>query len=219
MVDCSFLPDPQEWCDIPNGQTGEYYILLITNYSQQACNITFSQTAGSGSTDCSILPPLVTSDSPLCVGDTLHLMAETIANATYSWTGPGGFTSTIQNPFIPDITLAHAGDYSCMITVYGQTSPPAITTVMINDLPDAGLLSSDTTVCPGAEVFMLVQLIGGGPFEVIYFDGATYITVPGLNGPVDTIFVNPLRTGNLYADPGFRYSLYQIVVGDHLSGL
>lgn len=191
MVDCCYCPDPQEWCDIPNGQTGEYYILLITNYSQQACNITFSQTAGTGSTDCSILPPLVSSDSPLCAGDTLHLHAETIANAIYSWTGPNGFTSTQQNPVIPNVTPAHSGDYACVITIYSQTSPPAITTVVVNDLPDAFLVSSDTTVCPGATAFMLVNLIGAGPFEVIYYNGAAYITASGLAGPVDTIFVNP----------------------------
>jgi hypothetical protein len=191
MVDCCYCPDPLEWCDIPNGQTGEYYILLITNYSQQACNITFSQTAGTGSTDCSILPPLVSSDSPLCVGETLHLHAETIANATYAWTGPGGFTSTLQDPVIPNVTLAHAGDYACVITVFSQISPPAVTTVVINDLPDASLVSIDTIVCPGAAAFMLVQLTGAGPFEVIYYDGSNYYNASDLIGPVDTIFVNP----------------------------
>jgi hypothetical protein len=38
-------------------QTGEYYILVITNYSNQTCNINFSAVAGAGSTDCGILPP------------------------------------------------------------------------------------------------------------------------------------------------------------------
>jgi hypothetical protein len=191
MVDCCYCSSWEEWCDIPNGQTGEYYILLITNYSQQACNILFSQTAGTGSTDCSILPPLVNSDSPLCAGDTLHLYAETISNATYSWSGPVGFSSTEQNPVITNITPVNAGDYSCIITVYSQTSPPAITTVIIYDLPDAFLLSNNTTVCPGAPAFMLVQLTGAGPFVVIYNDGSNYFTAPGLIGPIDTIFVTP----------------------------
>ncbi len=191
LVDCSYSTSWQEYCDIPDGQTGEYYILLITNYSQQPCNITFSQTAGTGSTDCSILPPLVTSDSPLCAGETLHLNAETIANATYSWTGPGGFSSTLQNPVIPDVTLAHAGDYSCIITVFTQTSPPAVVTVVINELPDASLLENDTTVCPGTPAYMPVSLDGDGPFQVTYYNGSAYFDVPGLNGPVDTIVVNP----------------------------
>jgi hypothetical protein len=191
MVDCCYCPDPQEWCDIPNGQTGEYYILLITNYSQQACNITFSQTAGTGSTDCTILPPPVSNDSPLCVGDTLHLYADTVINATYAWTGPNGFTSTLQNPSIPNVTLANEGDYSCIIMLYGQNSTPAITTVFINDLPDAALIRVDTTTCPAETVWMLVQLTGEGPFEVLYTDGGNNYIASNLNGPTDTIFVYP----------------------------
>jgi PKD repeat protein len=54
VVDCSYSPSPTEYCGIPTGQTGEYYILMITNYSQQPANITFSQSGGSGSLDCSI---------------------------------------------------------------------------------------------------------------------------------------------------------------------
>jgi hypothetical protein len=52
-IDCSYSPNPTEYCDIPEGETGQYYILLITNYSQQPAEITFSQTAGTGSLDCS----------------------------------------------------------------------------------------------------------------------------------------------------------------------
>jgi hypothetical protein len=190
-VDCCYCASWEEWCDIPSGQTGEYYILLITNFSRQQCNIIFSQTAGNGTTDCSILPPLVSSDSPLCIGDTLHLSAQDIDNATYSWTGPAGFTSTLQNPVIPNVTLAHSGDYSCIITVYSQTSPPAITTVVVNPLPDAALVNTSMTTCPGDDAYIPLQLIGSGPFEVIYSVGGTYFTVPGLTGPVDTIVVSP----------------------------
>jgi hypothetical protein len=191
MVDCSYSANPTETVDIPNGQTGEYYILLITNYSQQTCNITFSQTGGNGSTDCSILPPMVSSDSPLCVGDTLHLTAEEITNATYTWTGPAGFTSNLRTPVIPNVTLAQAGDYSCVITVNSQTSPAAVTTVIINPLPDAAIITTSVTTCPGDDACIPLQLTGAGPFEVIYYDGWTFYTVPGLTGPVDSIYVNP----------------------------
>ncbi|MBP6870898.1 MAG: T9SS type A sorting domain-containing protein [Bacteroidales bacterium] len=191
MVDCSYSTSWQEYCDIPNGQTGQYYILLITNYSQDPCNIIFSQTAGSGTTDCSILPPLVWNDSPLCVGETLHLSAETISNATYSWTGPAGFSSTQQNPEIPNVTLAMAGDYSCIITVFSQSSPPAITSVVINDLPDAFLLNTSQTTCPGDTVMIALQLTGAAPFTLTCFNGTIYTTYEDLYGPVDTIYLAP----------------------------
>ena len=58
VVSCSYSTSWTEHCMIPaTAQTGEYYILVITNYSNQPCNINFSMVAGSGSTDCGILPP------------------------------------------------------------------------------------------------------------------------------------------------------------------
>lgn len=41
----------------PAAVAGEIYMILITNYSNESGNISFSQTSGSGSTDCSIVAP------------------------------------------------------------------------------------------------------------------------------------------------------------------
>ena len=58
VVSCSYSTSWTEHCLIPaTAQTGEYYILVITNYSNQTCNINFSMVEGNGSTDCGILPP------------------------------------------------------------------------------------------------------------------------------------------------------------------
>jgi len=43
-ADCSYNSSWQEWCYIPNAQQGEYYIIMITNYSNQQCNVIFHQT-------------------------------------------------------------------------------------------------------------------------------------------------------------------------------
>lgn len=69
-IQCSYSADPTETIGIgmpggygggsstpPAAQTGEYYILLLTNYSQQAGYISLEQTGGTGSTDCSIVTP------------------------------------------------------------------------------------------------------------------------------------------------------------------
>jgi gliding motility-associated-like protein len=57
IVDCSFDPAAQETVTIPNAQVGQYYVLLITNYSNLPTNIFASQSGGSGATDCSIIVP------------------------------------------------------------------------------------------------------------------------------------------------------------------
>ena len=54
------------------------------------------------------------SNSPLCIGENLELTAS--GGTNYSWTGPNGFTSTEQNPIIPNATIANNGQYSCAIT-------------------------------------------------------------------------------------------------------
>lgn len=58
IVDCSFELDPAEEVNIPNAVSGQYYMVLITNYSGVATDI-FATTLGSstGTTDCSIVPP------------------------------------------------------------------------------------------------------------------------------------------------------------------
>ncbi len=193
VVSCSYSTAPQETCYIPNAQTGQYYILLITNYSQQPCNITFSQTGGNGTTDCTILPPPVSNNGPLCVGQTLNLQAADITGASYWWSGPNGFLSTLQNPSIPNVTLANGGDYACTITVNGQSSDPAVTTVVIHALPQATLTSNDTIVCIGSPAYLIFHFTGFGPYSIAYTDNNGPHTAYGLNAPVDTIFVNPTQ--------------------------
>ena len=149
VVSCSYSAAATENCIIPaTAQTGEYYILVITNYSNQTCNITFSKTGGTGTTDCGIMPPLVDNDGPYCVGETIHLTANSNgqSGATFNWTGPGGFSSTQQNPIRTNCTMAMAGTYTCTISLNGQTNN-ATTEVVIYPQPTANF--NYTSVCKG----------------------------------------------------------------------
>ena len=148
VVSCSYAAAHTEHCLIPaTAQTGEYYILVITNYSNQTTNISFSKVAGTGTTDCGILPPLVSGGGPYCVGETIYLTAQGQAGATYSWTGPGGFTSTQQNPTRPNCTLNMAGPYTCTISVGSQSNSATTEAVVIYPQPTANF--NYTSVCRG----------------------------------------------------------------------
>jgi uncharacterized repeat protein (TIGR03803 family) len=94
-------------------------------------------------------PPVAGNDGPKCVGQTLHLTASTVAGATYAWTGPNGFVSSLQNPSIASVTLAAAGTYNVTVTVSGCTSAPAMTTVVINPLPSA-TITAPASVAAGS---------------------------------------------------------------------
>ena len=74
--------------------------------------------------------PTASSNTP-CDGGTLLLFAATVPNATYSWTGPNGFTSSQQNPTLPGVSAAATGDYTVTMTVGGCLSSPASTTVSL----------------------------------------------------------------------------------------
>ena len=147
IVDCSYSTAATETCHIPNAQSGQYYVLLITNFSNSTCNIAFQATGSStATTDCTLLPPLVENGGPYCVGETIQLTANTTVNANYSWTGPNGYTSNEQNPTIANCTMAMAGLYKCTIT-YGSQSNFANTQVVIYPNPVANFTA--TTVCQG----------------------------------------------------------------------
>ena len=146
LHDCSFDARHFEYAHVVNGQVGQYYILLITNYSNTGGNITFQKFAGDGETDCGIMPGIVNNDGPYCEGETIHLTVNEQPNATYSWIGPNGFSSTLQNPIIPNCTMAMAGTYTCTTTV-GAQNTTASTEVIIYQQATPSFTA--TTVCQG----------------------------------------------------------------------
>lgn len=91
--------------------------------------------------------PTATSNSPICSGGTINL--STTATGTYSWTGPNGFTSTAQNPTIPNATTAHAGTYTLSIPSGTCASSPATVTVVVNTSPAVTVTHSDV-LCNGS---------------------------------------------------------------------
>lgn len=148
VVSCSYSASPTEHCLIPtSAQTGDYFILVITNFSNQACNISFEKQSGTGTTNCGILPPLVSNGGPYCTGETIRLSANGQAGSTYRWTGPGNWTSNLQNPTRTNATVAMSGTYTCTITIGTQTNS-ASTEVVVNQKPTANF--TYTSVCKGS---------------------------------------------------------------------
>lgn len=134
-VDCGSSANATENCNIPsNAQVGQYYILVITKYNQNVpTDISFQKVAGSGpgETDCSILDPFLTANTP-CVGDQLVLEAEDLGpTASYTWTSPDnqehhGYAWTRTNA-----TIAMAGTYSCHVVSGTQSATETIDVVVL----------------------------------------------------------------------------------------
>lgn len=206
VVSCSYSPSYDEHCQIPSSSTtGDYYILIITNYSRARCIITFEKEPGSGpgTTDCSIMPPVM-EYSDACYGNTLHLSAHEVSNASYSWTGPNGFTSSLREPHIDNVTFANSGTYSCTVTVPGQgTSDPM--TLDIEILPE---LHADFTVAgavPGASA----QFTGTETtYPTGYTNKITSRTWDFGDGSTAATGTNPTH---VYTNPGTYEVTYTIV--------
>jgi hypothetical protein len=109
--------------------------------------------------------PTPGSNSPLCSGGNLFLTASSITDATYHWTGPSGFTSDVQNPFITNAATGNSGSYSVKSTLGGCTSLPASVNVVINPLPATPIVSNNGPKCVGDNVSLSASLITGATYS------------------------------------------------------
>ena len=138
---------------------GTYFVTATIN----GC----TSTAASINAVVNMLPPapIVSTNSPLCTGSSINLMAGTMAGATYSWTGPNGFTSSLQNPTITNAGINASGSYTVTATVNGCTGPAGTASVTVNPIPPAPSVSSNGPLCAGATLNLTASTIAGASYS------------------------------------------------------
>jgi gliding motility-associated-like protein len=109
--------------------------------------------------------PSLSNNSPVCTGNTILLNASTIAGAIYNWTGPNGFTSSLQNPSISNATILNAGTYNASVTVNGCLSSNASTIVNINQTPAAPTATNNGALCEGSNLNLSASVIAGASYN------------------------------------------------------
>lgn len=113
------------------------------------------------------------SNTPVCVGNNLYLYSS-ISGATYSWTGPGTFTSSDKDPVIYNAQLSDAGDYTVVVTGIpgGCPTTSATTNVVINESPvaPAGVASSSVSLCSNDNGNITLTASGGSGNMLEWFD-------------------------------------------------
>ena len=89
-----------------------------------------------------------------CIGQPINLFANLKggkAPFTFSWTGPDGFTSNLENPSIPNATLAKSGVYNLTITDgYGCAPVTASASPIAVIPPPSCSITGPATVCPSS---------------------------------------------------------------------
>jgi Zn-dependent metalloprotease/subtilisin-like proprotein convertase family protein len=84
-----------------------------------------------------------------CLGAPLQLSAN--GGTSFSWTGPNGFSSTLQNPVISNSSNSNNGTYTCVITDANGCSGAASTKVNLNNAPSI-IVSGGGLICNGSSV-------------------------------------------------------------------
>lgn len=122
-------------------------------------------------------PATATSTSPVCLNSSIQLSTNAVANAKYLWTGPNGFTSTLQNPIIDSAAKSASGVYSVYLIINGCTSPPTTTTVQVDD-PPVATAGADIVTCLVTPSVVLNGTISGGTTTGIWTTAGTGTFLP-----------------------------------------
>ena len=142
----------------PNGFTSTVQNPVITSVTDAAAGIytlTVTNSAGCSAfttvnvTINTVNLPTAVANTP-CVGGELNLVGGPSGMVSYSWTGPNGFTSSLQNPIITGVTAAAAGTYTLTVTNSGGGSSSATVDVIINPLPAPAIVGPNP-VCQSAD--------------------------------------------------------------------
>ncbi|RZJ31679.1 MAG: hypothetical protein EOO48_01360, partial [Flavobacterium sp.] len=167
QVGCSYSTAAIENFTIPNAQAGQYYMLLITNFSNQPGSIVLTQTNGSapghGATDCNIVCPLsITGVVPPCPTTLLTAVYLNASAPTFQWYNSSG---PILGETGPSYSASVPGDYTVVanspgcyanasVTVTVPAPTPAPVTQQPVDLSKCGPLPVSFNLNSNNEAFM-----------------------------------------------------------------
>lgn len=127
-----------------------------------------------------------TTTNPICEGEAVHFfVAEGVA---WLWNGPNDFSSTEQNPMIPQAFSDNNGSYT--VTVTDGNGCTGIGATLVNIFaPPTVTVSSNDPVCEGADL------------ELTATGGDTYAWV-GPNGPISSTDADLVIVDATLADAG-----------------
>lgn len=101
----------------------------------------------------------------ICEGDALSFTAQTVPGANYSWTGPNGFVSNLQNPTITSTTAGASGAYTLKVQIPGCTSKETSQNVVVKPTPATPQLTNTVSVCEGEDISLSPDNVGNGLYN------------------------------------------------------
>ncbi|XZF16209.1 gliding motility-associated C-terminal domain-containing protein [Chitinophagaceae bacterium MMS25-I14] len=109
-------------------------------------------------------PPVASSNSPICINDSLKLDAG-VSASNYVWTGPAGFQSSIRNPVLAHPQLPNTGTYQVRTKNGGCISAPSTISVTIIAGPAAPVITGNNPVCEGQTAHINASSSGAAAYH------------------------------------------------------
>ena len=169
VEDCSYSPTWNETCQINGASNGDYYVLLITNYSNQACNINFNQTGGNATTNCCILGGNAGDDNTISVCDSdasFNMQNQLLGNPDNGGTWFDASWTSIGNNFDPSANPS--GTYAYIVTGTSTACPDdtAYLSVNVNPIPIVNLPPLTNLCDNDATITLNTATPNGGSYQV-----------------------------------------------------
>ncbi len=106
------------------------------------------------------LPVAGATGTIVCVGNNAGLTAS--GGTSYSWVGPNGFSSVLQNPVIVSSNTTHIGQYTVTVTNANTCTNTAVANIMVNLSPTVAI-SGIGAACLNSLLSYTAQ--GGGTYQ------------------------------------------------------
>ena len=154
--------------EVQNSASNEFLSTAVGNLTVDAvsesgtCNTTSNSIEFVASVGTVPGDPSAGNAGPVCIGGTIQLTSTAVVGATYSWTGPNGFTSDAQNPQITNAQLEHAGEYSVTISTGLCVSSESSTFAEVFSFPNFFIESEKGNgFCEGTTNNLSVKAVNG----------------------------------------------------------
>jgi gliding motility-associated-like protein len=167
--------------------SGTYNLVVTANNctATQQVNVTVTNA----------LSATANTNSPICEGQNLQLNANAnIPGATFTWTGPNGFTAIGNTAILNAVTTNNTGTYNLTVSATGCSNVNTTVNVVVNPGPGATASINKTLVCEQEAV----SFSGNSPSTGVSF---AWVGVNGFSNNLQNFTLNnlqPNQSGKYY---------------------
>lgn len=137
-------------------------------------------------------PSATVFDPVICTGETIQLYSS--GGVSYLWSGPAGFSTSIQNPTRTNALTTYTGLYTVTVTFSDGCTDEASVNVTVNPTPVATPIPILQTICSGTSITPINVLsnVGGTTFNWTRTNSIVLTGIPsaGNSNPVSGSLTN-----------------------------